>query len=302
MNNLAPIAIFTYNRLDYLKILINSLKKNTLSRKSIIFIFSDGWKSNHDKEDVLKVRKYISKISGFKKISIVLRSNNFGLSKNIIDGINFILKSNKKIIVLEDDLKLSKYFIKYINDALKIYSNEKKAASIHGWSFPINFKKGTNDYFFIRGADCWGWGTWRRAWKKFNPDGKDLLKKIKQENLIHLFNFNSSFNYLKMLENQINKKNNSWAIRWYASAFLENMYTLYPRVSLVQNIGTNNGTHSNFDNLNFGKSIIKAKYKTVLKKNIEEDEFAKMQIVDFFKNSYLFKIKYFLKNLMKINV
>jgi hypothetical protein len=105
-----------------------------------------------------------------------------------------------------------------------------------------------------------------------------------------------------MLENQINKKNNSWAIRWYASAFLENMYTLYPRVSLVQNIGTNNGTHSNFDNLNFGKSIIKAKYKTVLKKNIEEDEFAKMQIVDFFKNSYLFKIKYFLKNLIKINV
>ena len=77
MNNLAPIAIFTYNRLDYLKILINSLKKNALSRNSIIFIFSDGWKSDHDKEDVLKVRKYISKISGFKKISIVLRSNNF---------------------------------------------------------------------------------------------------------------------------------------------------------------------------------------------------------------------------------
>jgi len=147
-----------------------------------------------------------------------------------------------------------------------------------------------------------GGGTWRRAWKKFNPDGKILLKKIKRENLIHLFNFNSSFNYLKMLENQINKKNNSWAIRWYASAFLENMYTLYPRVSLVQNIGTNNGTHSIFDILNFVRSIIKVKYKPVVKKKIEEDKFAKMQIVDFFKKSYLFKIKYFLQNLIKINV
>lgn len=298
MNNLAPIAIFTYNRLHYLKILINSLKKNTLSRNSIIFIFSDGWKNDNDKEDVLKVRKYISKISGFKKIFIILRSNNFGLSKNIIDGISFVLKSNKKIIVLEDDLKLSKYFIKYINNALKIYSNEKKVASIHGWSFPINFKKNTNDYFFIRGADCWGWGTWKRAWKKFETDGNKLLNKIKRNNLESIFNFNSYFNYLKMLEDQVNKKNNSWAVRWHASAFLENMYTLYPKVSLVQNIGTNNGTHSNFDILNLGRAIIRARYKPVIKKRVEEDQTAKSQIIDFYNKNYLFKIKEFLKKIL----
>ena len=298
MNNLAPIAIFVYKRLDYLKVLINSLKKNILSKNSVVFIFSDGWKSESDKEDVLNVRKYIANISGFNKVFTILRSNNFGLSRNIIDGINFVLKSNKKIIVLEDDLKLSKYFLKYMNDGLKIYNNEKKVASIHGWSFPINFNRYKNDYFFIRGADCWGWGTWRSTWKKFNPDGRKLLNQIKNKNLINSFNFNGSFDFFKMLQDQVNKKNNSWAVRWYASIFLKNMHTLYPKISLVQNIGTSNGTHSNFDNLNLGKSLVKSNYKPIIKKKVEEDEFAKAQIVDFFNKNYLFKYKQFLKKIL----
>ena len=88
-NNLAPIAIFVYKRLDRLKILINSLKRNSLSKNSVVFIFSDGWKYDSEIDDVSNVRKYIARISGFKKVFIILRPNNFGLSKNIIDGINY---------------------------------------------------------------------------------------------------------------------------------------------------------------------------------------------------------------------
>jgi hypothetical protein len=293
-----PIAIFTYNRLDYLKILINSLKRNVLAKNSVVFIFSDRWKNDYDKKEVLSVRKYIGKISGFKKISIILRPENLGLSQNIIDGINFVLKIHKEIIVLEDDLKLSKYFLRYMNDALKIYNHEKKVASISGWSYPINFKKDSKDYFFIKGADCWGWGTWRRAWKKFNSDANRLIIQIKNKNLVSSFNLNNSFDYLKMLQDQIDKKNNSWAIRWYASTFLENMYTLYPKVSLVKNMGTNNGTHSQFDLLNLGNVIINSNYKPIIKNNVQEDEYEKIQIVNFFKKKFLFKFKELVKKII----
>jgi hypothetical protein len=294
----APIAIFTYNRLDYLRILINSLKRNILAKNSVVFIFSDRWKNDYDKKEVLSVRKYIGKISGFKKIFIIYRSENFGLSRNIIAGINFVLKIHKEIIVLEDDLKLSKYFLKYMNDALKIYNQEKKVASISGWSFPITFKPDSKDYFFIKGADCWGWGTWKRAWKKFNPDAKKLLFKIKNKNLVGLFNLNNSFDYLKMLQDQIDKKNNSWAIRWYASTFLENMYTLYPKISFVQNMGTNYGTHSKFDLLNMGNKIIKSNYKPIIKDNVKDGEYEKIQIIIFFKKKFLFKLKELLKKIL----
>ena len=47
---------------------------------------------------------------------------------------------------------------------------------------------------------------------------------------------------------QIAGKNNSWAIRWYASAFLANKLTLYPGQSLVSNIGGDgSGTNHGFD-------------------------------------------------------
>jgi hypothetical protein len=298
MKNLAPIAIFTYNRLDFLKILIQSLKKNTLSKNCTIYFFSDNWKNTADKKKVLDVRNFIKNVSGFKKKITILRNKNFGLAKNIISGIDFVLKKNNKIIVLEDDLELSNKFLKYINVALDIYKNDKKVASVHGWSFPINFKKDTPDYFFIRGADCWGWGTWKRAWKKFNPDGNDLLNKIKNQNYEKLFNFNNSFNYTKMLEDQVKGRNNSWAIRWHASMFLENMFTLYPKTSLVKNNGTKYGTHSNFDTLNLGKKFIEKKYKPIIKKQVKEDGLAVRQIEFFFKKNYLFKIKEFLKKFL----
>jgi hypothetical protein len=48
-----------------------------------------------------------------------------------------------------------------------------------------------------------------------------------------------------MLKNQIAGKNNSWAIRWYASAFLADKLTLYPGRSLVHNTGNDDsGTHA----------------------------------------------------------
>ena len=297
MTDYAPIAIFTFKRLHYLKILINSLKRNSISKHSDVFIFSDGWKCDSEREHVLNVRKYIVKISGFKKVLIILRPNNFGLSKNIIDGINYVLKKNKKIIVLEEDLELSKYFLNFINEGLKIYENEKKVASINGWFFPIDHNKNVPENFFIRGADCWGWGTWKRAWIKFNPNGKELFNKISQQNLSVSFNFNNSFNYMKMLEDQINKKNQSWAIRWYASMFLRKMYTLHPKNSLVRNIGTKNGVNSRFDFLNLGQKFKKKRYSPVYIKKVEEDIIARKQIESFFKKKFIYRIKEYFKNI-----
>lgn len=300
INNLAPIAIFVYKRLNFLKILISSLKNNCLSKKSVVFIFSDGWKNDYDKEKVLGVREYIANISGFKKVFIILRPNNFGLSKNITDGINFVLKNNKKIIILEEDLKLSKNFLTFINSGLKIYEREKKVASINGWFFPLSSKKNIEDTFFIRGADCWGWGTWRRAWKKFDSNGQRLLNKIRKNKLERLFNFNNSFNYIKMLKDQINKKNQSWAIRWYASIFLKNMYTLYPKLSLVENTGGRNGKNSKFDFLNLSSSISKKKYKPIIKQQIIESYTARKAVENFFNQKILFKLKEKIKSFFNV--
>lgn len=96
----------------------------------------------------------------------------------------------------------------------------------------------------MKGADCWGWATWRRAWCLFEPEGKILLDKLKQQKLEFDFDRRGTHMYVKMLQDQIDGKNDSWAIRFHASLFLSDKYCLQPTKSIVINIGLDSsGTH-----------------------------------------------------------
>jgi hypothetical protein len=218
---------------------VSALLKNFLASESEIFIFSDGPKDENDESKVAEVRKYIKTIKGFKRIEIIERDKNWGLANNIIDGITKVVNQYGKVVVLEDDLVTSPYFLKFMNDGLNIYEEEEKVISVHGYVYPI---KGLPEIFFLRGADCWGWATWKRGWDLFEKDGKKLLDELEKRKLTKLFDFNGAYPYNKMLKDQVEGKVDSWAIRWYASAFIHEKLTLYPGISLVKHIG-DLGTH-----------------------------------------------------------
>ena len=240
---LAPIALFTYKRLDHTKRTVESLAQNELASDSDLMIFSDAAKTVEDAQAVNHVREYLSKISGFRSVRICCREQNFGLAKSVITGVTDILSEHDTVIVLEDDMLTSPLFLQYMNGALVKFATDKEVISIHGYMYPV--KTALPDAFFIRGADCWGWATWSRGWNHFNPNGQLLLDKLIERGLTKDFDFSHSYPYLKMLKDQIEGLNDSWAIRWYASAFLANKLTLYPGISLVQNIGNDgSGIHS----------------------------------------------------------
>lgn len=280
--NLAPIVLFTYNRLWHTMQTVEALKKNELADQSDLFIFSDGPKNEEDEEKVKQVREYLRTIKGFKRITIIERDRNFGLANNIIDGVTNVVNEYGKIIVLEDDLVTSSGFLNYMNEGLKVYANEELVASIHAYIYPLKYPENLPETFFIRGADCWGWATWARAWKYFEPDGKKLLYELKRRKLTKEFDFWGSYPYTRMLQDQIKGKNNSWAIRWYASCFLENMLTLYPRYSLVKNIGLDRtGAHCGYTEV-FDTSL--SKNIRISKIDIKESVLAKKYMTQYLRS------------------
>lgn len=232
---LAPIVLFVYNRPWHTQQTVKALQNNDLADESKLYIFSDTAKNDTEVENVEKVREYIKTIYGFKHITIVERDKNYGLANSIISGVTEVVNKHGKIIILEDDLVTSRYFLSFMNDALEFYKDESKVISIHGYIYPI--KSDLPETFFIKGADCWGWATWKRGWDIFEANGKKLLDELKDKNLEKKFDINGSYAYTKMLSEQVTKKNDSWAIRWYASAFLKDKLTLCPGRSLVCNIG-----------------------------------------------------------------
>lgn len=243
----APIALFVYNRPWHIKQTINALLQNKLSSKTEVFIYSDAAKNDNALANVKSVREYIKTIIGFKEVTIIEREKNWGLANSIIDGVSNVVEKYGKVIVLEDDLVTSPNFLSYMNNALDLYTNDDRVISIHGYVYPTEQK--LLETFFLRGADCWGWATWKRGWDLFNCNGKYLLDELRHRKLMRDFDFNNTYSYSKMLKSQVEGKNDSWAIRWYASAFLANKLTLYPGNSLVHNIGNDNsGTHCGISN------------------------------------------------------
>ena len=291
-SKLAPIALFVYNRLTHTAKTIDALKANILADESELFIFSDGEKNEENMAKVAEVREYIKTISGFKKVTVYEKESNIGLADSIISGVTQIVKQYEKVIVVEDDLVTSKYFLQYMNEGLVYYENEEKVISIHGYIYPV--KRSLPETFFIMGADCWGWATWKRGWDLFNPDGKYLLKQLREKKLTEKFNFDGVCKYTKMLEDQIAGKNNSWAIRWYASSFLADKLTLYPGQSLVINIGYDgSGTHG--DNFEISQELIDKKIN-LSPIEIKENKDARKAIKHYFKPAGLINRLKRLKN------
>ncbi|MEO6001395.1 MAG: hypothetical protein ABIN89_31375 [Chitinophagaceae bacterium] len=246
MKHLTPIILFVYNRPEHTKKTLDALAANHLAAESELFIYVDGLKSGAQIKDIQKtqeVKKLAEAENRFKKTTIIASDFNKGLASSIIDGVTKTLVTNDRVIVLEDDLETSEYFLHFMNDTLAFYQEDNEVACISGYIYPVDEK--LPETFFLRGADCWGWATWKRAWDLFEPDGKYLLDQLTKKKLLYDFNFFDSYPYSKMLKDQIAGKNNSWAVRWYASAYLHEKLTLYPSTSFVRNIGIDgSGTHS----------------------------------------------------------
>ena len=202
----APILLFTYNRLNHTKHCIESLQKNALAIESELFIYSDAAKTEDQEQAVKDVRLYLQSITGFKKITIIERNKNWGLASNIIDGVTTQVKMYGKVIVLEDDLIVAPHFLDFMNDALELYKDEPKVGHIQACDFTKD--PSLPDTFLIKWTGSWGWATWDRAWKHFNPNGKELLQELKQRKLTYTFDFNGKYGFTRMLQRQIEGKNN----------------------------------------------------------------------------------------------
>ena len=137
---LAPVILFAYNRPNHIKRTIDSVLKNKEARESDLFVFSDAPKREDDKLKVEQLRKYLYTVNQFHSVTIIEREFNYGLGKNIIDGVTKIVQTYGKVIVLEDDLIVSPYFLEYMNEGLDIYENDDKVISIHGYVYPVKEK------------------------------------------------------------------------------------------------------------------------------------------------------------------
>lgn len=256
------------------------MQQNLLADESRLFIFSDAAKDPSQQVLVDEVRDIIKQVDGFKSVELIERKTNFGLAESIINGVSMLVSEYGKVIVFEDDLISSAYTLQYFNDALHRYQNEEKVMHIGAYMYQLKAEN-LPETFFYRAATSWGWATWERAWKDFEPDINKIIAKFDRKKRLE-FSIEGTMNFWKQIIEFKRGRNNSWAIRWYASIFLKGGLTLNPSKSLINNIGHDgSGIHSGLNDIYH--VIINPLPVTSFPEKIEENKEAYLAIKDFLK-------------------
>jgi hypothetical protein len=229
----APIAVFAYNRPHHLNRLLDSLFSNELFSHSPIFVFCDGPRVQEDQDHVAQTRSVARRRLGSHGQIIQSEVNN-GLAQSIIAGVTDLCRRYGRVIVFEDDLVLYPRCLHFLNAALRHYADDARIYHVNAYRYPLPPASRPN---FSRLTSSWGWATWQRAWMNFEPDAIKLEGAIREADLISALDFEGTFPYYSMLQDQARGKIDSWAIRWYASTLIRGALAICPNVSQASNLG-----------------------------------------------------------------
>ena len=254
INFYAPIVLFVYNRPWHTQQTVEALLKNQEIEKSDLIVYSDAAKTEEQESSVQAVRDYVDTISGFKSLKVIKQESNKGLADSIISGVTEVVNEYGRIIVLEDDIVTSPYFLRYMNEALEFYKDEEKVMHISGYIYPIKSKK-TNETFFIKPTSCWGWATWKESWSLFEKKPQKQEAKF-SEIQIKDFDLNNTGLYWSQLKLNISGDLNTWAIFWYISVYINKGLSLHPVSSLTLNIGHDGSGENCGDNNAFRDHLV----------------------------------------------
>ena len=202
MKNLAPVIIFNYNRPDHSMRTWEALSRNELAAETELYLYCDGPKENASDEMSEKINKLheqakqyainAPKRGKFKAVHVVCAEQNKGLANSIIGGVTEVINKYGRVIVLEDDLLTSSYFLKYMNGALDFYLNHPSVMSISAnrpplskMQIPANYPY---DVFVSLRSYSTGWATWLDRWNKVDWSLDYLADFLKHPEQIEAFN------------------------------------------------------------------------------------------------------------------
>jgi putative methyltransferase (TIGR04325 family) len=211
-----------------------------------VYVFADGPKekaTENDKQKIEAVRVLLREFNLFPITFIFEAEVNLGLADSIINGVSKLLDSHETVIVVEDDLDLSPYFLDYMNRALDCYRFDARVISIGACNF-FGEDDGLPETFFLPVPDCWGWATWKNRWLLFEKDAAYLLNELERRKMNTAFNLQGAYDFMELLRLQVAGKVSSWAIRWQAVAYLHGMLCLYPKQSVANHLESEDATHA----------------------------------------------------------
>ncbi len=233
MTRKIPIVLFAYARPDHLRRTLECLRANQVP---FIYAFSDGPRTPEKESAVEQVRQILRSID-WCQVHLTERKVNLGLGPSIREGVTQVLQEHDAVIVFEDDLICVPGTYSYLCAALEHYRNESKVMSVTGWTHPsVTPVDVTDQPYFDGRAECWVWGTWRRAWIGMDRDAMTLMRECEKQG-VDTYRYGADLPAMAVDELEQGR----WAVRFLFLHMLHGGLCLRPPHSMVE--------HGGFDEL-----------------------------------------------------
>jgi len=241
----SPVLFLVFNRPDTTKRVFEAIRQAKPPR---LYIAADGAREpqNGEAEKVKAVRDYvINHIDWQCEVKTLFRGKNLGCKYAVSGAITWFFEHEEMGIILEDDVLPNDSFFQFCEKLLHRYADEDQVMTISGNNFQPK-RRTDNSYYFSKYMHCWGWASWRRAWKHFDLEMEEWPQLKKGNFLAELFKFKKAQKYWEHIFDRVYAGEiDSWAYIWTYSIWNSGGINILPEINLVSNIGFGEeGTHT----------------------------------------------------------
>jgi hypothetical protein len=230
-----PILFVIFNRPDRATRVFAEIKK---AKPKYLYIAADGPRPNKpgEKELCAEARQVVDNIDWNCEVIKDFSDINLGCSERVYSGINRILAQHDRAIILEDDCLPNQSFFLFCEEMLEKYKDNQKIMMLSGINIAGEWKKDTQDYHFSIYGGVWGWATWQRAWKLYDPQMTNWPKREARSKIKKIIGDPKQYWARKSLFN-IGYHKKSWEYQWAFARTINNGLSIVPAVNLIANIG-----------------------------------------------------------------
>jgi hypothetical protein len=239
-----PVLFVVFNRPEIALKSFKAIKKISPHR---LYIASDAPRETvpNEKELVEETRnKILREIDWDCEIHTLFQEKNLGCGLGVYTAISWLFEHEECGIILEDDCVVNNSFFAYMEELLTRYATDDRIGMIAGTNPLLQFDS-KNSYIFSKYKSCWGWASWRRAWKNMELDMDWRIHEYESvlKNAGYCAKDYNGWRYkIKCIDKNIVS---AWDWQWYFSLSANNQLCIYPIKNLVSNIGTDaNATHT----------------------------------------------------------
>lgn len=254
-----PVLLVFFTRRDITLKTFQCIKK---VKPAKLYLASDGGRNENEWKTVRELRELIlQQVDWDCEVKTLFQTANLGCGKGVYTAIDWLFQHEESGIIIEDDCLVSDSFFPYMRSMLEKYRDDQRVGMVAGHVFCERFQIPTT-YAFSNYCACWGWATWRRAWKNMDfsmewrkePDAVNVLmnRGLDQREKRH---------WLFQLNEIDHQTVSAWDWQWYFTVAKENQLCIFPRVNLVTNIGNDaNATHTSFSNIVVSSHELESEY------------------------------------------